>query len=133
MPSFATPSTFDPGPFLLALDGDEETFTAFGRDFLATFPGALACLSAAANGSNVESLGERSHALKGAVAIFHAHGVERELAAIETACRTQPDSNWQGLVAALAGPASAFAFELDFYCEHVSAGGPATLSIAERT
>ena len=62
-------STFDPAPFLAALDGDRACFVEFSQPFLAALrPSVDGVLEAAAGGDGA-ALHERSHALKGAVSI----------------------------------------------------------------
>ena len=83
-------ATFDPNPFLRALDDDCATFLEFGRQFLAILPGSLASLYEAAAAGDAAALRERAHALKGSVAIFHAHPLLEELDAIERTCLLAP-------------------------------------------
>src|SRR5664279_2581003 len=96
--------TFDAVPFLCALDGDRATFVEFSRGFLADFPDALSSIYAAAEARDPDALGDRVHALRGSLAIFHAHPMLHELEAIERLCHTRPTSISVDLMRTLAVP-----------------------------
>ena len=107
--------TFDPDPFLLALDGDRATLLEFGRQFLAILPGSLASLHEAATAGDAARLREHAHALKGSLAIFHAHPLLEELDAIERTCLLAPTTVGAAVTRTLNAAADAFRSEFDHY------------------
>jgi HPt (histidine-containing phosphotransfer) domain-containing protein len=115
-------ATFDPHPFLRALDGDHATFLEFGRQFLAMLPGSLASLYEAAAAGDATALREHAHALKGSVAIFHAHPLLEELEAIERACRLSPAQISAQATQSLDRASDAFRREFDHYCAAIARG-----------
>ncbi|MFO1413495.1 MAG: Hpt domain-containing protein [Burkholderiales bacterium] len=115
-------ATFDPDPFLRALDGDHATFLEFGRQFLAMLPGSLASLYEAAAAGDAGALREHAHALKGSVAIFHAHPLLEELEAIERTCRMAPGEINAEATRALDQASDAFRREFDHYCNAIATG-----------
>jgi HPt (histidine-containing phosphotransfer) domain-containing protein len=113
--------TFDAVPFLCALDGDRTTFVEFSRGFLADFPDALSSIYAAAEARDPDALGDRVHALRGSLAIFHAHPMLHELEAIERLCHTRPTAISVDLMRTLAVPADVFHKELTTLCDRLAA------------
>jgi HPt (histidine-containing phosphotransfer) domain-containing protein len=116
----ASIATFDPGPFIYALDGDHATVLELARTFLATYPQSLSAVFTAAAAGDRAALGERAHALKGSMAMLHADAMVRELEDIEAGCR-DPGAELPLLVRSLAGTASAFSAEFDAFCARLTA------------
>lgn len=121
-------ATFDPNPFLRALDGDCATFLEFGRQFLAILPGSLASLYEAAAAGDAAALRERAHALKGSVAIFHAHPLLEELDAIERTCLLAPAEISAAATRSLDVASDAFRREFDHYCAVIAGVGAGAAS-----
>jgi len=113
--------TFDPTPFLRALDDDAATFVEFSRNFLVAYPKALSALLAAAAARDADTLRERANAFKGSLAIFHAAAMVRGLEAIERVCFDAPQNVTAALMQPLAGPAAEFRAELDALCNRMQA------------
>jgi len=116
-------TTFDPAPFLHALDGDHATFLEFGRQLMAVLPGSLASLGDAAAAGDAAALRERAHALKGSLAIFHAHPLLEELDAIERTCLLAPAQVSAAATHALDAASAAFRREFDHYCAAIARDG----------
>jgi hypothetical protein len=121
--------TFDAVPFLCALDGDRSTFVEFSRGFLADYPGVLSSIYAAAEARDPAALGDRVHALRGSLAIFHAHPMLHELEAIERVCHARPAAVGMDLTRGLETPAAAFRDELTTLCDRLAASDGETADI----
>lgn len=116
-------TTFDPAPFLQAIDGDHATFLEFGRQLMAVLPGSLASLCEAAAAGDAAALRERAHALKGSLAIFHAHPLLEELDAIERTCLLAPAQISAAATQSLDAATDAFRREFDHYCAAIASDG----------
>lgn len=109
-------ATFDPRPFIDALDGDLATFLEFVTNFLDEYADSIEGVHAAARRGDCTALRERTHALKGTVAFFRAEKMLRELEAIERTCRTCSEMVYADLTRPLATASAAFEADLRALC-----------------
>lgn len=112
--------TFDPSPFLNAIDGDRTTFLEFGQQFLAMLPDSLAALAEAAAAGDAEALRDRAHSLKGSLALFHAERLVHELETVEQACRMAPATIGSAVLHTLEEESRAFRDEFDEFCARMA-------------
>jgi HPt (histidine-containing phosphotransfer) domain-containing protein len=117
----ATVTTFDPTPFLRALDGDRETFVSLATDFLQTFDDSVDAITSAADARDMPVLYERCHGFKGALAIFRADELVQALDAVERSCRRGDVAVDMRAVAIMVYAAEAFRIELLEYCDDTTA------------